>query len=106
MSSSFGDDLPPRRAGPRPKSKPKATNPGGTIPEGGNTWRPADGPSAEIPRPGKPRPKRSADPRDVMEPVTESSGPTLIERLLFGRVGTAHLAKFCRQFSAYQEAGV
>ncbi len=35
-----------------------------------------------------------------------ASGPTLWERILFGRVSTGQLAQFCRQFAAYLNAGV
>jgi type IV pilus assembly protein PilC len=35
-----------------------------------------------------------------------ASGPTLWERILFGRVSTGQLAQFCRQFGTYLAAGV
>ncbi len=35
-----------------------------------------------------------------------SKGPSLGERVLFGSVSSSQLAIFCRQFAAYQEAGV
>ena len=44
--------------------------------------------------------------RTRREPPTVSGGPRLIERILFGRVSTAHLATFCRQFATYSDAGV
>ncbi|SIO63000.1 type II secretion system protein F (GspF) [Singulisphaera sp. GP187] len=34
------------------------------------------------------------------------SAPGLWERILFGRVGSGQLARFCRQFAAYLDAGV
>jgi type II secretory pathway component PulF len=37
---------------------------------------------------------------------TPASGPTLWERILFGRVSTGQLAQFCRQFATYLGAGV
>jgi type II secretory pathway component PulF len=39
-------------------------------------------------------------------PETAAEGPTLWERILFGRVGSGQLARFCRQFAAYLDAGV
>jgi type IV pilus assembly protein PilC len=80
MSSIYGDP-------PRPGRKPKAK---GSLPaEGADTFRPAAKPS---------RPKG--------EPRPESGGPGWFERVFFGKVGTAHLATFCRQFASYTEAGV
>ena len=37
---------------------------------------------------------------------TPAKGPTLWERILFGRVSTGQLAQFCRQFASYLSAGV
>jgi type II secretory pathway component PulF len=93
MSSIFGE--PPRQK-PKPKAgKPASGGNTGRIPTGANTWRPA---AASRPS------SRSAG--DLDNPKTESGGPTWYERILFGSVGTAHLARFCRQFAAYSEAGV
>lgn len=40
------------------------------------------------------------------EPTPVTGGPNLVERIVFGRVGTGHLAVFCRQFGSYMNAGV
>src|SRR4051794_31699851 len=94
MSSVFDD--PPERPKPKPKSRP-GSNParGGKVPDDGETWRPASSS-----RPAK-RPAR-----DEATLMPESGGPAWFERVLFGSVGTAHLAGFCRQFASYSDAGV
>jgi type IV pilus assembly protein PilC len=88
----------PRR--PRPKnpgdpprvSRPK---PGPTDTE--NVWRRPPEPDEEF---VQPRTKKSR------EPVPATGGPKLIERILFGKVSSTHLANFCRQFATYSDAGV
>src|SRR4051812_27252772 len=50
----------------------------------------------------RPRPK----PRRDREPIPATGGPKMIERIVFGRVSSTHLATFCRQFAAYSDAGV
>ncbi len=35
-----------------------------------------------------------------------SGGPNLLERIVFGKVSSTHLATFCRQLAAYLDAGV
>ncbi len=81
----------PRR--PRPKPKPVESQPT-TFDVG-----PAR-PTHPDPLPSRPRPKRDR------EPIPASGGPKLVERILFGRVSSSHLAQFCRQFGTYSDAGV
>ena len=50
--------------------------------------------------------KRRPDADDDDEKFAASGGPTLIERVLFGKVGTKQLALFYRQFSQYLMAGM
>ena len=54
------------------------------------------------PSPSRKKSKASGD----REPSPASGGAGWIERILFGRVSTTHLAQFCRQFGAYLDAGV
>jgi type II secretory pathway component PulF len=74
--------------------------------------KPARGPSdGEEPTTFRPNPNRTskAKPRSgepnarVLDP---GKGPGLWERIFFGRVGSGQLATFCRQLSAYLNAGV
>jgi type IV pilus assembly protein PilC len=61
-------------------------------------WKPPVNPDEpELTRP-RTKPKR--------EPLPATGGPKLVERILFGRVSTTHLASFCRQFATYSDAGV
>jgi type II secretory pathway component PulF len=69
------------------------------LKEGGETWVPAPT------RPGADR-RGAQGPASVKEPRPEIGGPSTFERILFGSVGTGHLAIFCRQFAAYVNAGV
>jgi type II secretory pathway component PulF len=82
MSQFDEEGLPPKRPRPRPSS----------LAEGQETFQPAV---------AKPKPKRSSD-----EPRPVDGGPSFVERVLFGRVSSGHLATFCGQFARYQEAGV
>jgi len=88
MSRDTGDAGKPRR--PKSASNPARPRDDGLAGEP-TTYRPTK-------TPGK---KRLAD-----EPTPVQGGPTWTERILFGSVSTAHLATFCRQFSAYLDAGV
>jgi type IV pilus assembly protein PilC len=72
----------------RPKSKP-------AEPE--NVWRRPTEPDEIV---AKPRVK------SAKEPSPATGGPKLVERILFGRVSSVHLANFCRQFATYSDAGV
>jgi type II secretory pathway component PulF len=103
MSRDPDEPRHPKRAGPKPGPKRPAAPPHtGSIREGDETFQPA------APKPARAapssKPKRRAD--DLDSPLPESGGPGRLERLVFGSISTAHLAKFCRQFAAYQEAGV
>lgn len=50
--------------------------------------------------------RRSGEGLDDDEAFTAGGGPTLLERILFGKVGTKQLALFYRQFSQYLMAGM
>jgi type II secretory pathway component PulF len=136
MTREGDEPRPPRRArpAPAPSSKPKPEpEPPSTefeLGEEPTTWRPSPAPPPSPRRPVKPTvpqeseivgdglpprraPKRTpARPRDLdadtgfREPPPIVGGPTLFERVLFGRVSTGHLATFCRQFAIYLDAGV
>jgi type II secretory pathway component PulF len=76
-------------------------NPVGSLPGG----------RRESARPGPKKSAPGAGAGRVLEGFTKNyetpaSGPTLWERILFGRVSTAQLAQFCRQFASYLAAGV
>ncbi len=87
--SQFDDEgLPPRRPKPKPKAQPT------TLAEGQETFQPATA------KP-KAKPVRYSD-----EPRPVAGGPSWVERILFGRVSSGHLATVCGQFARYQEAGV
>jgi type II secretory pathway component PulF len=91
MSLDDEDDLlPPRQELPRPRSKPRAERT--TEPE--STFQPAPA------RPGARKPKGDR------EPIPVRGAPSLLERVVYGKVSSGHLAIFCRQFASYQEAGV
>lgn len=101
MSRDLGDEPSeyapePVPAPPRPRAKAPAV--------GENAFQPAPA-SAQPAVPGGVKKARraagSAEPREVTSP-----GPTWGERILFGSVGSGHLATFCGQFGSYQEAGV
>ena len=92
MSTFDEDALPPRQ--PRPKPKPLRT----TLAEGQATFQPTT--EADV-KPAKSKPRRSGD-----EPRAVEGGPNWVERIVFGRVSSGHLATFCGQFARYQEAGV
>lgn len=88
------DPVPPRRPPAEPLADPDLDAP--------TTFRPASIPAASA-RPKKP--KARFDPDDDVRPVDDEKIPRL-ERLIFGGVSTTHLAKFCRQFASYTDAGV
>lgn len=79
---------PPRRPQPKP---PKAT-----LAEGQDTFQPATRPT--VPKRAKPKP-------DEPRPVADAK-IGLVERIVFGKVNSGHLAAFCGQFATYQDAGV
>ena len=88
MSHEEEEALPPRRTRPRPLPT--------TLAEGQNTFQPASRPAG-----GTSKSKRSID-----DPKPVLGGPNWFERVVFGKVGSGHLATFCGQFARYQEAGV
>jgi type IV pilus assembly protein PilC len=100
----------PRRKRP-PLKHGEAAAPGGED-EGYSTFRPSPVGSpdpinpkrarATISKSGRPRPfEGHAGGYEV-----PAGGPTLWERILFGRVSTGQLAQFCRQFASYLSAGI
>jgi type II secretory pathway component PulF len=55
---------------------------------------------------GRPRSRDLGPDAGSDDPAPALGGPTWLERILFGRVSTAHLGMFCRQFAVYLDAGV
>src|SRR4051794_31169775 len=120
MSRDADEPRTPGRPGPkpdqpiRPKSKPRL--PASPLPptefdeNGPSTFRPnpvraAAKPPTEQDPDFVANPERAGKPRSAKkvarEPTPASGGPNLIERIVFGRVSTGHLAQFCRQFGSY-----
>lgn len=91
MSREGSDALPPRRPKPKPQSVDAESDDAGAI------FHPA-------PKASFRKSKSEIDP-DNPRPIL-SQGPTLLERILFGSVGSGLLAAFCRQFGAYLDAGI
>lgn len=93
MSSSTGDSLPPR--------PPKKTSGAKAVPPF---------PKTEVDEPttfrANPNSKAKARAAATDKPKNPGRGPTLWERIFFGRVSSGQLAIFCRQFAAYMDAGV
>jgi type II secretory pathway component PulF len=107
MSREEGDNVPPRR--PRPK-RPEGDEPT-TFQPNPRSRAPVPGGEPTVPRskPGRNASARSGDRaagRLAERPERVPEGPKWVERILFGRVGTAQLAVFCRQLAAYLDAGV
>src|SRR4051794_2078315 len=95
MSSDEDDVLPPRAPGPRKRRPPP--DPSDEEAEGPTTFRPAPKYKPSVARASRPAvPDRGPIP----------AGPGWIERIVFGRVSSGQLARFCRQFAAYLDAGV
>src|ERR1700690_1531596 len=90
MSQYDEEAVPPRRPGPKPK--PLQT----TLAEGQNTFQPSTKSGT-----GTAKTKRSID-----DPKPVYGGPNWLERIVYGKVSSGHLATFCGQFARYQEAGV
>ncbi len=86
------NDPPPRR--PKPARDPARPRPGPPG-EGDSTFQPSARPAGAT---GKRRAPKA--------PIEVVGKPGWVERLVFGSVGTAHLATFCRQAAAYLDAGV
>ncbi len=98
-----GGSLKPKPSLPAPAPHPAfddETESGASTfrPNPGRTTEPDEGPSsAQGPRKGSSRKK---------QPAPATGGPNLVERILFGRVSTGHLAMFSRQLGQYLDAGV
>jgi type II secretory pathway component PulF len=95
---------PPKRRKPAPP-RPDLAAEGADEPEP-TTWQPN-------PKRSQPAGTRNRDrwsPRNAAVPSAVAEipkrGPSWWERILFGSVGTAQLAQFCRQFASYLDAGV
>jgi type IV pilus assembly protein PilC len=99
MSGQAGEPRPPRK--PKTDRRPPSPPPPDTERE----------PTTDVDAPStfKPNPNRTKKPRSTVSDVKLESpgkGPSWWERILFGSVGSGQLATFCRQFAAYQNAGV
>jgi type IV pilus assembly protein PilC len=93
---------PARRRRPRPPAE--AHDPSDNPDKGlePSTWRSNPKRSTTGAKAGAgARPATTASEREPMP-----TGPGLWERILFGAVGSGQLARFCRQFAAYLDAGV
>jgi type II secretory pathway component PulF len=118
MSRDAGDSDPPRRRKPSARKQdpndPFDDNGPSTFRPNTKRNRPPDPPTEPddqtAPTTYRRRPKKAAsklaEHRPLDEPDAGPTGSKLMERILFGSVGTAVLANFCRQFSAYLDAGV
>ncbi|WP_406696454.1 type II secretion system F family protein [Singulisphaera sp. Ch08] len=98
MSQDPQDQMPRRH----PKSPPSATKKAAAKPDDGlepSTFRPN-------PKKGANGTKSTTPPTTASEREPMPSAPGLWERILFGRVSSGQLARFCRQFAAYLDAGV
>lgn len=105
------DEAPrPRRKRP-PLNQGEGAAPGGED-EGYSTFRPSP---VGIPGAGQPKRAKATASKGVRSRPFEghaggyeipAGGPTLWERILFGRVSTGQLAQFCRQFASYLSAGI
>jgi type IV pilus assembly protein PilC len=88
----------PRRPRPKnPADPPRAPRPKPSPTDPDTAWRRPTEPDEPLTRPRT---------RTTREPTPATGGPKLIERILFGKVSTTHLANFCRQFATYSDAGV
>ena len=92
---SKADD--PAIDGPRPTRRP--TSPGRSPKRRPARTRGPTPAGDARPKPDEPKPVRDGSKAEARLPAT--GGPKLVERILFGRVSSGHLAEFCRQFSAY-----
>lgn len=115
------EDVPPIRKPPGGEGKPRKPRPAPvpeTDPDEPSTFRPnpkrtaptagsGDIPASEGPNTFQKSGARRGSKGDAgVKDVNPGKGPTLWERIFFGRVGSGQLALFCRQFGAYQNAGV
>ena len=99
-------EVPKPKAKASPLDQAEGVAPGGAD-EGYSTFRPSPVGSPEQVNPKRARATTSKQSRT--RPVegypggyeVPAGGPTLWERILFGRVSTGQLAQFCRQFASY-----
>src|SRR5262249_20349959 len=91
--SAFDEEAPRPRRKPEGRSRPPEPSP--TDPDEPTTFR----------RNSKPK-ARGESSRGRGRELDPGKAPTFWERIVFGRVGSGQLAAFCRQFSAYLNAGV
>jgi type IV pilus assembly protein PilC len=100
----------PRRKRP-PLDQGEGAAPAGAD-EGYSTFRPSPvgSPDPVNPRRAKATTSKSGRARPFEGHAggyeVPAGGPTLWERILFGRVSTGQLAQFCRQFASYLSAGI
>ena len=94
-----------------PLDQGEAAAPGGAD-EGYSTFRPNPVGSPDAMNPKRARASTSKTGRARTSEgypggyEVPAGGPTLWERILFGRVSTGQLAQFCRQFASYLNAGI
>ena len=118
MPSPTEEPRPPKRprpteAGP-PKPKPRlpATAPHPAFDDdddtqpGTSTFRPNPGRATEPDEGLTTAQKPKGGSSKKKQPAPASGGPNLVERIVFGRVSTGHLATFSRQLGQYLDAGV
>lgn len=93
----------------RDRKAPDASRRPPPLPPQESTFRPnpvgGAAPEASKPRTTKPKSEPTRDPLDA-KPLIPAAGPTLWERIVFGRVSSGQLAQFSRQFASYLNAGV
>jgi len=93
----------------RDRKAPDASRRPPPLPPQESTFRPnpvgGAVPEASKPRKTKPKSEPTRDPLDA-KPLIPAAGPTLWERIVFGRVSSGQLAQFSRQFASYLNAGV
>ncbi len=100
----------PRRKRPPPEEGERTAS--GGADEGSSTFRPnpVGEPSARNPKRARATTSKPVGEKPYVSYggkfETPAKGPTLWERILFGRVSTGQLAQFCRQFASYLGAGV
>ncbi len=114
MGPDANDPLPPRRPKPKPIDPDEPTtfkpNPQKRPASSSGENRERNGFDSTAYRPPKKKKSDTAGSsprqRSLDDPIHIPAGPRWGERILFGRVGTAQLAVFCRQFGSYLDAGV
>jgi type IV pilus assembly protein PilC len=94
---------PPRR--PKPKSEDRS-QPGGDGAGEASTFRPNPVPANPARMGAAPVKKRNTTGTEGERFESPAGGPTLFERIIFGRVSTGQLAQLCRQLASYLQSGV